>query len=533
MKTIVATRSGQVEGRRTRGVLAFRGIPYARPPVGDLRFRAPKREEPWQGVRPADRFGPAAPQSPQALYLIQRLIGTGGEPHAEDCLYLNVWTPAADHGRRPVMVWIHGGAFIMGSGSTTLYKGARLAARGDVVVVTINYRLGALGFLNHPELSALGIPSNLGLRDQIAALEWVRDNIEAFGGDPENVTIFGESAGGMSVGTLLGTPAAAGLFRRAIPQSGAAHNVSSGEQGAAVAELFLSGLDLTPSDWESLGFVSGADLLYSQRAVSMEVGIPLGILAWQPSIDGDLLPDHPLDAIANGLSRSVSVLIGSNRDEWKLFMLGDRKGHDLDEDGLRRRFARVLPGDNLRGTPHVDVALETYRGAIPDASATERWVAFQSDRIFHFPAIRLAELQSAHNPETFRYLFSWTPPLLSKRLGSCHGLEIPFVFGTLRDSVLRASLGMARDARRLSSRMQDAWTAFARTGNPGHDRIPDWPGYDVKERAMLVFDSESHAQRVPVDERRDFWASHLYAGPDPERSRGRFGRLFTRGEPRP
>jgi para-nitrobenzyl esterase len=448
------------------------------------------------------------------------LISSASESHSEDCLYLNVWTPAADGRRRPVMVWIHGGAFVMGSGSTPLYRGARLAERGDLVVVTINYRMGALGFLNHPGLASAekGVIPNLGMRDQVLALEWVRDNIEGFGGDPENVTIFGESAGGMSVGTLLGAPAARGLFHRAILQSGAAHNVSSRERAYRVAEDFLSQMGLESSDVEALRGTSLNDILEAQSRTTIGFRIPLGFLAWQPSIDGDLLPSHPLDAIAGGVSRAVPVLVGSNRDEWKLFMFGDRDGRKLDRDGLRQRLERILPGVDANGTAEAEVALDTYRHALPHSSSSERWVAFQSDRIFHYPAVRVAELQSAHNPQTFRYLFTWSPPALGFRIGACHGLEIPFVFGTLRDPFLRPTLGLTRDARHLSRRMQDAWIAFARNGDPGHDALPDWAPYDVEDRTMMLFGTECFPQRMRVDPRSDFWQTRLYRGKEPTAS---------------
>ena len=518
MENVIATRGGKLEGERSRGLLTFRGIPYAQPPVEDLRFRPPHPPQPWQGVRSALRFGPASLQGPGMLLLVRRMIGTGSESHGEDCLYLNVWTPAADGGRRPVMVWIHGGAFVMGSGSAGLYSGSRLARRGDVVVVTINYRLGALGGLNHPDLAENGIAANLGLRDQVAALEWVRDNIEGFGGDPGNVTIFGESAGGMSVGTLLGTPSARGLFHRAIAQSGAAHNVSSPEQARSIAERFLGELGVDPSDPDGLRRAPIEEILTAQRRTTFEAGIPLGVLAWQPSLDGDFLPEHPLDAIAKGCSRSVPVLVGSNQDEWKLFMLGDSKGRTLDVDGLRRRLGRALPGEDGNGTPHVDVALEAYkRFQNRRRTPSEMWVALQSGRLFHYPAIRLAELHSRHTPETYRYLFNWAPPLARKRIGSCHGLEIPFVFGTIRQGVLRPFIGALPESRRLSNRMQAAWVAFARTGHPGHEGLPEWPTFDEAQRATMILGSDCFPKRMPSDDERDFWHTRLYVGPpDPE-----------------
>jgi len=246
MATIVETHCGRLEGREEAGLQLFRGIPYAKPPVGARRFGAPEPVSPWAGVHKAFEFGASAPQQSMLLPLPGMSVGAMDE----DCLSLNVYTPSADAGRRPVMVWIHGGGFVIGSGSQPIYDGAPLARRGDVVVVTINYRLGLLGFLYLKDLcpDLRDTVGNAGIRDQVLALEWVRDNVAAFGGDPGNVTIFGESAGGMSVGTLLGMPAARGLFARAVPQSGAAHNVHSRETATKVAAHFLEELGLSPSD---------------------------------------------------------------------------------------------------------------------------------------------------------------------------------------------------------------------------------------------------------------------------------------------
>jgi para-nitrobenzyl esterase len=515
---IVATRSGRLEGRKGRGLEIFRGVPYARPPLGELRFRAPQPPEPWQGVRPALRFGEAAPQSSPLPILPLRMIGAGASAQREDCLYLNVWTPAADSKRRPVMVWIHGGAFVMGSGSISLWDGARLARRGDVVVVTLNYRLGALGYLDLRGFSGLeGTPANLGLRDQIAALQWVRDNIEAFGGDPDNVTIFGESAGAMSVATLLGTPAARGLFRRAIAQSGAADHVSSAEAAAGVAELFLRELGDSAQNLSALRATPLESILRAQRAVMLP-SFRTGKLPWQPSIDGDVLPQSPLRTIEMGLSRSVSLLVGTNRDEFKFFTLGDRKALRMSEEALRRRLARLLPGKDADGTPLAEAALEIYgaggtrRGP---ASPGERWVAFQSDRIFHCPATRLAERHALSAAQTYTYLFTWSLPLLRNRLGAFHGLEIPFVFGTLRDPLLRASLGASRSALGLSDRMQDAWIAFARCGDPSHADLPDWARYEAKRRSTMVFGADCREESSRFEDVTRFWDRCATAGEVP------------------
>ncbi|MFQ5698137.1 MAG: carboxylesterase/lipase family protein [Myxococcota bacterium] len=507
----VDTPSGALEGERQGGAAIFRGIPYARPPVGSRRFRAPEPAAPWTGTRLARSFRSSAPQSAPMLPLLGRLIGGTAPGQSEDCLYLNVWTPAPDPRRRPVLVWIHGGAFVMGSGSSALYSGRRLAVRGDVVVVTLNYRLGALGFLNLRGLVPHGddVPSNLGLRDQIAALEWVQRHIECFGGDPENVTLMGESAGAMSVGTLLGTPRAQGLFGRAILQSGAAHNVASREQAAHVAESLLREVGVDALDAGGLEKLSLSALLRAQRKVGLSLGARGGLMAWQPSLDDDLLTTPPLRTIESGLSKSVPVLIGTNRDEWRLFLWGDPQGRRLDPAGLRRRIERSLQPAPSRD---VDLAVELYSRPRLDRgrpTPTDSWVDFQTDRIFRYPATRLAEIQSRHVPETYAYLFNWRPPLLRTRLGAAHGVEIPFVLGSLRRRELRPLIGWSPSALRLCDRMQQAWAHFARTGRPECDLLPDWPAYDPERRATQILGSDCFVEDAPLEETRRFWEGRL------------------------
>ncbi len=496
---IVTTRSGKLRGISRRSGLAFKGIRYARSLEGGRMFRPPEPVESWTGVRDADRSAPACPQRPPVQLPLRGLIGALGASTGLDCLGLDVWTPAADGKRRPVMVWIHGGAFVMGRGSTSLYSGSRLSHRGDVVVVTINYRLGALGYLDLTSLDS-GWTANLGLRDQIAALEWVRENIEDFGGDPDNVTVFGESAGGMSVGTLLGTPAARGLFHRAIAQSGAAHNVSSRERAAQVGLTLLEKLGLErPNGLEQIPLDG---LLDAQRATTLALGLRAGGMPWQPTLDGELLAVPPLEAISKGASRDIPLLVGTNRDEWNLFTFADVRR--LDEAGLRRRFERALPGQDAGGTPLAAQAWETYRTGSP----RDRWSAFMTDRIFRYPALRLAELQREQSPHTYSYLFGWRPPLLRRRIGACHGLEIPFVFGTLRDPVLRPTLGIAPGTRRLSDAMQAAWIAFARSGSPAHEGLPDWSAFDAARQSTMFLGRQSRMRDEAFETAR-FWSALL------------------------
>jgi para-nitrobenzyl esterase len=406
----------------------------------------------------------------------------------------------------------------MGSGSTRLYSGSRLARRGDVVVVTLNYRLGALGYLSLRDLPGADAdaPSNLGLRDQIAALRFVRGCVEAFGGDPANVTVFGESAGAMSVGTLLGTPAARGLFARAIAQSGAASHVATRETAAAMATDFLAELGLARADLRGLRAVPLREILRAQSAVALRRGFRDGSLPWQPAVDGELLPEAPLAAIRAGRGSPVPILVGTNADEWKLFLLADRPGARLDEAGLARRLGRALPGATHAGEPLANLARAAYQSANQpwergsDARrarrASERWSAFQGDRIFHWPASRLLAAHARAGGVGYAYLFGWRPPLFGQRIGACHGIELPFVFGTLREPWLRPWLGATRAARELSAVVQDAWIAFARSGSPAHAGLPAWPACGVETRPAMWLAPRSRLEPSPHERAEAFWS---------------------------
>ena len=507
MQVLAETDCGRVAGRQQNGVQIFRGIPYARPPLGPLRFAAPVPAKPWSGVREAFEFGPSAPQNPVMLPLPGLEVG----PTHEDCLSLNVYTPAADGASRPVLVWIHGGGFVIGSGSQSIYDGVPLARRGDVVVVTINYRLGALGFLylnelcpERPELAA-----NPGLRDQVAALEWVQRNIGAFGGDPSNVTLFGESAGGMSVATLLGTPAARGLFARAIAQSGAAHNVHDPGSASRVAEHFLSQLATSPSDaFTALRNASPARLCAAQQKTMQQLGTTLGLLPFQPVVDGELLPQAPLAAIQAGAATDVSLLTGTTRDEWKLFRLLDTSLRDLDEARLRERVARLVPSER------VEPLLAAYgdlEARPPDSRHAEALFAFETDRIFRIPALRMAEAQAKHAARTFVYQFNWASPALGGLLGACHAVDLPFVFGVLDVEGAKLFAGADAESQRLSGRVMDAWLAFARDGDPSHADLcgGPWEAFDATRRAILLFDRNCELAFAPGEARRVAWEGLL------------------------
>jgi len=314
---VVEAPSGRLAGQRDGDVFAFKGIPYAKPPVGALRWRMPEAAEPWTGVRDATHFGPICPQAPTQ---IEALLGGSMGEQSEDCLNLNIWTPGCDTARRPVMVWIHGGAFVIGAGSQGLYNGRHLAAR-DCVIVTINYRLGAFGFLNLRDATDGALPATgaEGIADQVLALHWVKRNIAAFGGDAENITMFGESAGGMSVSTLLTLPAARGLFHKAIAQSGAAHIGYTRERSALVARAFLDELGVSPGDAASLQQLPFAALVKAQVALLTDLrqgqdARKLGSVAFQPTIDGTLIAERPIAAIRNGAAKGIPLIAGTTKD---------------------------------------------------------------------------------------------------------------------------------------------------------------------------------------------------------------------------
>ncbi len=484
------TRSGKVQGYTRDGVHVFKGIPFARPPVGPLRFQPPQPPEPWAGVLDATRYGAI---SAQLQGRMERLFGAPPIESSEDSLRLNVWTPGLDDARRPVMVWIHGGAFVNGTGSTPWYNGIRFATAGDVVVVTMNYRLGAFGFLHLADLGGERFASsgNAGILDQVAALEWVRDNIEAFGGDPGNVTIFGESAGAMSVGTLLGTPAARGLFHRAALQSGSSSAVFARDYATSVAEQLIAAAGLAPGDIEGLVALPTEAVLAAQGellAHRAALNIP-----FRPVIDGTTLPASPLDAVAAGREGDVPTLVGTTRDETTLFFLLDKEVAELDEAGLLAR-AREVFGDEA------DEAVAIYKANRAGESPRDLFIAITTDWVFRIPAIHLAEAQVANGRPAFMYLFTWATPVFGGALRSCHALELPFVFDNLQKGASDMFTGDGPERQGLATRMHSAWIAFAHGGDPG------WPSYDGDERATVIFSGEpNRVEPDPMGDERRLW----------------------------
>jgi para-nitrobenzyl esterase len=486
----VETASGRLEGLQRGRIETFLGIPFATAP----RWRQPVRVAPWAGVFNAQKPGPVAPQNPSA---IEGMIGASRSEQSEDCLSLNVWSPGRVGAKRPVMVWIHGGAFVTGAGSSVLYNGQRLADAGDVVVVTINYRLGNLGFLRLADVSRGVVPATgaEGLADQICALEWVRDNISAFGGDPSNVTLFGESAGAMSVVALLASPLARGLFHKAISQSGGGHLCHSHEHANRIADVFVSKLGADVRDLEK---VPVSVLLKAQLDLLAEIDGQhdphrLGTMPFQPTVDGDILTARPIVSIRNGSARGVALLAGTTSEEWKLWTAMDPKIQAMDDDRLARWAERMFQDD-----------AQKLLSAETGASTYERYVSMQTDRAFREPTLRLLEAQGAH-ASVHDYIFDWRSPALNGAFGACHALDLGFVFGTHGVPGADVFFGTGAAAEAVSGAMISAWASFAHSGAPS---VPDqtaWPAWTPEGLSATVFGSANRATRLDHPQRKAAW----------------------------
>ena len=488
---LAQTACGTVRGRHRRGVQLFAGIPYAEPPVGDRRFAPPTPHDSWDGTRDALRFGKAAPQLPGEGLTNRVLLAWD-----EDCLTLNVVTPAADDARRPVYVWIHGGAYQHGQGATPWYDGTSFAIRGDIVVVTINYRLGALGFCHlSPHLGDRFASAGVnGFLDQLAALGWVRDNIAAFGGDPDRVTVGGESAGAFSVCNVLASPHATGLVHRAIAQSGAAHNTHDPESGKEISAQFLAALG-EPNAAE-LPEIGADRILEAQQQVIVERSTrpSHGPEPFYPVWGHEALPRAPHELIAEGAGSEVGLLTGTNEDEMALWGVTG-----LSEDRVHRYTARM--------SPDADAVLACYRQRLSDVEAGWVACAIATDRVFRVPAIRLAENRHANGAATWMYRFSWDSRAFEGQFGAAHALEIPFTFNTLDGPGTDVFLGEGPRPDALAETMHDSWIAFIRHGDPSTSALGDWPPYEPDHRLVMDLDDECGLLADPESDEREIWES--------------------------
>ncbi len=482
----VETTLGKVRGTTQAGVQAFRGVPYAASTAGSNRFMPPAKRQSWTGARDCVELGLRAPQRnsdffgqvPKAFEVM-----CPAEPMGEDCLVLNVWTPGATAGRkRSIMVWLHGGGFTSGSGGFLCYSGQELARKHDVVVVTVNHRLTVFGYLY---LAGIGgekfaQASNVGMLDIVAALEWVRDNAPVFGGDPGNVTIFGQSGGGAKVSALMAMPSAKGLFHRAIVESGANVKGVTVDVANKSAELFLSRLNLKPGQMDELQNLSTEQLL---AAMPPGGGPGAPGLALAPVTDGRTLPADPFDPTAPAMSADIPLLIGTTETE--VTFLPNQVLDPIDDASLHMHAKQTLRGAS---DAKVDEVIAAYKKGRPGVASTDIYLALASDATFRAGVLVEAERKAAQKAAVYQYYFTWKSPVEDGKLRSFHTLEIPFAFDNV--DAAKSMTGDGPERQALADKISGAWVAFARSGNPNHKGLPNWAPFDTTRRATMILDDE-------------------------------------------
>jgi para-nitrobenzyl esterase len=497
---VVKTSNGPVQGMVEDDIQTFKGLRYAAPPLGLLRFMPPQKPKPWSQVAEATKLGAASMQLRSGGSAVGypgnvgQALGQLFTPpddiarQDEDCLFLNVWTPQLGGSKkRPVMVWFHGGGFNYGSGSWPAYDGHNLARGHDVVVVTVNHRLNAFGYLYLGALAGgdYSTSGNAGQLDLIAVLEWVRDNIAEFGGDPGNVTIFGQSGGGGKVSALLAMPGAKGLFHRAIIESGPGIRGVPADAATGVAKAVLSELKISPDDIKSLQSVPAKNLAQAAAAMQAKLGGGggIGTLRFAPVVDGVALPQHPFDPIAPAISASVPIMIGCTRDEQTLYNVGQPWWGKLTEAELTGR-AKTIPGVGEKA----EALIEAFRTLRPGDSPSYLYTDVASSTFAFANSVRLAERKAALNAApAYFYVFQWGAPVDGGILRAPHTIEIPFAF----DNVDKGPLLLGNDpqVQTLAKVVSGTWVAFARTGNPNHSGLPHWPAYEAEKRPTMTFNT--------------------------------------------
>lgn len=486
----------------------FKGVPYAKPPIGDLRWQPPQPLTPWSGVLETLDYGHRAPQLDNPM---MKFMDGPSEPspQSENCLSLNIWAPLGDKTLKPVMVWLHGGAFSHGSASQATYDGQYLARRGNVLVITLNYRLGMLGFLNLNEITMGKIPSsgNEGLLDQIAALEWIKTEISHFGGDPNNVTLFGESAGAMSIAALLTIEKAEGLFHKAILQSGSGHAAISQERSQIISGKLLALLDIKPEDTDALMNISAEELVAVQGKFHQLTGnstIPKP--PFQPVIDGDILKQMPITSIRQGLGHKIPLMVGTTLDEWKLIAIGDPAYDDISKEAL----LSYLSKSEFSNKQSLIKAYQDYlqsNGVTPTYGEVKTAIA--TDRVFRIPANILLEAQGQYHADVYNYICDWQSPIFNNILRATHGIELGFLFGTF-DKIQSDFFGEGIEAESFSNTLMDRWLKFARNGTPNLNDNEDqiWSAYEPIKRATMMLGKRTHMTTTPNESCRRFWSGH-------------------------
>lgn len=478
---IAATAAGKVRGYTEKGIKVFKGVPYGSPTGGARRWLPPNKPVAWSGLRETTEFGPMCPQVfgaplPEETAVLQR------GPMSEDCLNLNIWTPAVGpgEGRRPVMVWFHGGGFSLGSGGSATNDGVNLTLKNDVVLVTVNHRLNLFGFLHLAELAgaAYGISGNVGMLDCVAALEWVRDNIAGFGGDPGNVTIFGQSGGGMKVMNLMAMPAANGLFHRVIAQSGFALSSNLPEQATGIARQVLDTLGLKADQMAEL------QALPAQRFVALLESRPDLTFALGPVVDGQSLPTGPFSSSAPALSADVPMMLGTTETE--IVFLPFAPLGPIDDAALHLHLKQYTTLDDA----DLDRLISAYRSEYPEHDNTYLYQVLASDWLLGADAVTTAERKAALGPApAYLYYFTKHTVVRDGKLRSPHTLDIPYVFDTLERGASIVGPATTKE-QALADRLSRTWTTFARTGDPNNTSIPPWAPYDSQKRTVMVINDE-------------------------------------------
>ena len=516
----VKTAYGRLRGKRSRELITFKGIPYAGSVSGENRFKSPPPLQPWTGVRDAFTPGPPSFQAPRPSF------GKEEPFPSEDCLVLNVWTPAVDQRRRPVMFYNHGGGFVTGSGSTWYQDGSNLARKYDVVVVATNHRLGLLGYLFLADLAGeeYATSGNQGILDIAAGLKWVHENIEAFGGDPDNVMVFGESGGGAKTSCVYALPAAKDYFNKASIESGPGVHMCPRDIATETAKMVLSELGLSQKEVLKLREVPAQKLLQVQDSLAKKSAMGLSLSAgrkgmvvshpggFTPVVDGTYLPHHPFDPTAPDISRDKPLMVGSNKDEMAFFLLErkDTEAFALTNEGLRSRLQKEFGNKSEK-------ILATYRNSRPNASAADLYVAITTARAFWLGSIEIAEKKYEQKAApVYMYMFvhgsNLMVPGANHRLGAAHATEIWYKFDNVDVQPPKGTPGpplIGDDPERETAalNMSEMWTTFARTGRPGAKRQPAWPAYDMKTRATMMIDAQCKVLNDPFGQELAMWDS--------------------------